>query len=71
MSELSGDNLSDFEGVVSLCSFSAITRRAKKDMEINGVKIPAGMIIQVNAEAMHMNPKYWGPEDVNKFVPER
>uniref|UniRef100_A0A6I8SNP0 Testis and ovary specific PAZ domain containing 1 n=3 Tax=Xenopus tropicalis TaxID=8364 RepID=A0A6I8SNP0_XENTR len=46
-----------------------IDRVCKKTMEINGVTIPAGVVIVVPLFALHLNPEIW-PEP-EEFQPER
>ncbi|NP_001088495.1 cytochrome P450 family 3 subfamily A member 5 L homeolog [Xenopus laevis] len=46
-----------------------IDRVCKKTMEINGVTIPAGVVIVVPLFVLHLNPEVW-PEP-EKFQPER
>ncbi|XP_041421152.1 cytochrome P450 3A21-like isoform X1 [Xenopus laevis] len=46
-----------------------IERVCKKTMEINGVTIPAGVVIVVPLFALHLNPEVWPEPD--HFQPER
>ena len=50
---------------------SATERICSEDIEINGISLRAGMQIQANMRAVHMDPELWGPEDPALFVPER
>ncbi|NXU73276.1 CP3A9 protein, partial [Oreotrochilus melanogaster] len=46
-----------------------IERTCKRDVEINGVTIPKGMIVMIPAYTLHRSPEYWpNPEE---FRPER
>ena len=49
----------------------ASSRHCYETCQIGGYTIPAGVQIQMNIEAVHMNPDLWGPEDPKKIVPER
>jgi len=44
-------------------------RQAKESIDINGIHIPKGMIVNFMPVAMHYNPEYWPQPDV--FRPER
>ena len=46
-----------------------IDRRASRDMNINGLYIPSGCVVNVPIYAMHHNPEVWPEPD--KFKPER
>ena len=48
-----------------------MTRKATEDCEVSNLRIPRGMGVQINMEAVHHDPDLWGPEDPNDFVPER
>ncbi len=38
---------------------------------VNGIDIPKGLTIQVDAVGLHRDPELWGPVDVDLFYPER
>ena len=59
-----------FFSFVFNCS-RASSRHCYETCEIGGYTIPAGVRIQMNLEAVHMNKDLWGPEDPRKLVPER
>jgi len=46
-----------------------LPKYAIQDHEINGLRIPAGTVITINANAVHRDPHYW--EDPNAFKPSR
>ncbi|XP_062999709.1 cytochrome P450 3A9-like [Elgaria multicarinata webbii] len=46
-----------------------IERVCKKDVEINGVTIPKGMVVIIPPYVLHRNPEYWPQPEV--FRPER
>ncbi|MBP6380155.1 MAG: cytochrome P450 [Sphingorhabdus sp.] len=51
----------------------SIPRRALKDFEFMGYKIPAGTTVSINPTVTHMMPEYWeNPEvfDPTRFTPE-
>ena len=54
---------------VSVCRASS--RHCYEKTENCKYTIPVGTQIQMNLEAVHMDPDHWGPEDVKKCVPER
>ncbi len=54
-----------------LVTFRACSRHCYEPCEIAGFSIPAGVQVQMNLTAVHMNPDLWGPEDPAKCVPER
>lgn len=45
-------------------------RQTYKEMEIGGVKYPAGVMIELPLLFIHHDPDIWG-SDVNEFKPER
>ena len=49
----------------------ASSRTCAEPTQIGKYMIPAGTHIQMDLEAVHMDPEHWGPEDVKKCVPER
>ncbi|NXA88140.1 CP3AD protein, partial [Melanocharis versteri] len=46
-----------------------IERTCKKDVEINGVTIPKGVVVTIPPYVLHRNPEYWPNPD--EFRPER
>lgn len=48
----------------------ALPRRSVKDIQYNGITIPAGSVVFLNAWACNMDPELWG-EDAMEFRPER
>ena len=42
-----------------------------EDTEVCGYKIPKGAKVIINMIEIHHDPQLWGPEPVDKFVPER
>ena len=44
---------------------------AARDIEINGIRIPAGAKVKANVKAVHYDLEQWGPEDPELFIPER
>ena len=38
---------------------------------VNGIDIPKGLTIQVDAVGLHRDSELWGPVDVDLFYPER
>lgn len=48
----------------------AIGRRAVKNVEIDGYRLPAGQIVMLSQWVTHRMPEYWGP-DALVFRPER
>ena len=47
-----------------------VAREADKDMQIGGLFIPKGMVVEISIQGMHLDPALWG-EDVFEFNPER
>uniref|UniRef100_A0A8D0L282 unspecific monooxygenase n=1 Tax=Sphenodon punctatus TaxID=8508 RepID=A0A8D0L282_SPHPU len=46
-----------------------IERVSKKDVEINGVTIPKGLVVMIPPSVLHRDPEYWPEPD--EFRPER
>ncbi|XP_077528044.1 cytochrome P450 3A24-like [Haemaphysalis longicornis] len=46
-----------------------VTRRAEKDYEFKGIKIPKGLSVMVAVSSLHHNPEMW--DEPEKFDPER
>uniref|UniRef100_A0A2R8M8X6 Cytochrome P450 3A n=1 Tax=Callithrix jacchus TaxID=9483 RepID=A0A2R8M8X6_CALJA len=46
-----------------------LERICKKDVEINGMLIPKGVVVMNPSYALHYDPKYW--TETEKFLPER
>ncbi|XP_063524217.1 cytochrome P450 3A8 isoform X2 [Pongo pygmaeus] len=46
-----------------------LERVCKKDVEINGMFIPKGVVVMIPSYALHHDPKYW--TEPGKFLPER
>ena len=53
----------------NICSVQ--TRQCYETCQLGDYRIPAGTFIQIDVEAVHQNPEFWGPEDPKLFVPER
>ncbi|CAM0881792.1 unnamed protein product [Alopecurus aequalis] len=51
-------------------SATVFSRKTYKDMDIGGVRFPAGVFIEVPVLFMNHDPDIWG-SDVNEFKPER
>ncbi len=49
----------------------AVMRVCNETTEIQGVTIPQGAQVLINVADIHSNPDLWGPEPVDKLVPER
>lgn len=52
------------------CPVAYIPREATSDVEIAGVLLPKGTIVNLSPAMMNMNPAIWG-EDVGHFKPDR
>ena len=48
----------------------AISRKTYKEMEIGGVRYPAGVVIDLPVLLIHHDPDLWG-SDVHEFRPDR
>ena len=48
-----------------------MNRRCTKATTIKGIQIPEDLLIQVDVESLHYNPKYWGDVDPHIFYPQR
>ncbi|XP_077544588.1 cytochrome P450 3A19-like [Haemaphysalis longicornis] len=46
-----------------------VTRRAARDYEVNGLKIPQGMSVMVPVSYLHLDPEVW--HEPHRFDPER
>ncbi|XP_012351940.1 cytochrome P450 3A4 isoform X2 [Nomascus leucogenys] len=46
-----------------------LERVCKKDVEINGMFIPKGVVVMIPSYVLHHDPKYW--TEPGKFLPER
>ena len=38
---------------------------------VNGIEIPEGLCIQLDAYSVHRDPELWGPIDPESFYPDR
>ncbi|CAH1774988.1 unnamed protein product [Owenia fusiformis] len=48
-----------------------IARRCTKACTVKGVDIPEGVMVMADSVGLHMDKKYWGPEDPAIFSPDR
>ncbi|KAF5534232.1 benzoate 4-monooxygenase cytochrome P450 [Fusarium mexicanum] len=52
------------------CAVAMAPRQATKDVEIDGIMIPKGAVIQLSPAVMNMHPLVWG-SDAQEFNPDR
>ncbi|KAG7415702.1 Cytochrome P450 monooxygenase FUM15 [Fusarium oxysporum f. sp. rapae] len=52
------------------CAVAMVPRQATDDVEIDGIMIPKGTVIQLSPAVMNTHPLVWGP-DAQEFNPDR